>query len=219
VLTGTDGGLAAALLLALFLGLRHATDPDHVAALAALSADPRNAGARPAGGLGLAWGLGHAVTCFLLGAAVVAFGQSLPESFRLGAEVVVGLLIVVLSLRLLGRWRRGRTRAGPAPVRTARSPAEAFGIGSVHGVGGSALAAGLLAAGNGDPWHAAALLGSFALGSIVAMAAGSAGIGLLIGHAPRRLAAERIAPLVGLATLSLGAWYTAEALGRFSGAA
>ena len=64
---GAGGGIAVALLVALLLGLRHATDPDHLTAVSTLvlGDDPR--GTRAAGVLGLAWGLGHALTLLALG--------------------------------------------------------------------------------------------------------------------------------------------------------
>ncbi|MFN8205772.1 MAG: hypothetical protein U0S48_24720, partial [Solirubrobacteraceae bacterium] len=59
---GAGGGLWLALLVAVLLGLRHATDPDHLTAVSTLvMSDPRD-GSRRAGRLGLAWGLGHATT-------------------------------------------------------------------------------------------------------------------------------------------------------------
>ena len=57
-----DGGLALVLLVALLLGLRHASDPDHLAAVSTLIASDPEDGTRRAGRLGLAWGAGHALT-------------------------------------------------------------------------------------------------------------------------------------------------------------
>ena len=56
------GGLALVLCVALLLGLRHASDPDHLAAVSTLIASDRDNGTRRAGRLGLAWGAGHALT-------------------------------------------------------------------------------------------------------------------------------------------------------------
>ena len=68
------------LAVALLLGLRHASDPDHLAAVSTLIAsDPRD-GRERAGRLGLAWGLGHALTLGLFGLPIVLFGAYLPET-------------------------------------------------------------------------------------------------------------------------------------------
>lgn len=103
----TGAGLPA-LLLALLLGIRHATDPDHVVALAALAGDPKQGAGAGATLLGLAWGVGHGLSCFALGVAFLWLGTHLPEGARLAAELAVGLLIVVLAVRLLRRWWKGR---------------------------------------------------------------------------------------------------------------
>lgn len=232
------GGAASGLLLALLLGVRHATDPDHLAAVATLAADPRGGGARAATRLGFAWGLGHAATCFALGAGVVWAGAVLPAGARQGAELAVGLVIVALALRLLRRWMRGELHShahrhgglehshphlhDPAAHHSerhrhahdglGRSPGEAFGIGLVHGVGGSALAAALLVAAAGDAGRGLMLLGAFAVGSVVAMAGVSGALGLAFDRAPRALALERAVPVLGVATLGFGAWYAMAAL-------
>jgi len=60
-----------ALILAFTLGLRHASDPDHLAVVTTLVASDNIDGPRAAGRLGFAWGLGHALTLFLLGAPAI----------------------------------------------------------------------------------------------------------------------------------------------------
>jgi high-affinity nickel permease len=62
-----SGGVLAVLFVAVLLGLRHATDPDHLAAVSALIAGDDARGARRAGRLGLAWGAGHATTITIFG--------------------------------------------------------------------------------------------------------------------------------------------------------
>jgi hypothetical protein len=234
-------GAGSGLLLAALLGLRHATDPDHLAAVATLAADPAGGGARAATRLGVAWGLGHAATCFCLGAGAVWAGSALPPVARQAAELAIGLMIVGLAVRLLRRWMRGELHSHahrhdglehshphlhePRPARhhadghrhrhaegLGRSPREAFGIGLVHGVGGSALAAALLVAAAGDTGRALVLLGAFGVGSVVAMAGISGALGLAFDRAPRALAVERAVPVLGVTTLAFGAWYAMAAL-------
>ena len=108
-IAGLNDGQSAllALSVAVLLGLRHATDPDHLTAVSTLVASERERTARRAGALGLSWGLGHATTLFALGLPIVLFNQYLPEFVVTGAEVAIGLLIVALAVRLLVRWRRG----------------------------------------------------------------------------------------------------------------
>ena len=101
------GGLAVVLLIAVLLGLRHATDPDHLAAVSTLIAGERRTGVRRAGRLGVAWGLGHATTLALFGLPVVLWASQLPHAAQRLAEAAIGVMIVALAARLLVRWRRG----------------------------------------------------------------------------------------------------------------
>ena len=102
----SGASIGVVLLVALLLGLRHATDPDHIAAVTTLVASRQHA-SRAAARLGAFWGLGHAVTLVLFGLPILLFQQYLPERVQQGAETVVAVLIVFLAIRLLVRWRHG----------------------------------------------------------------------------------------------------------------
>ncbi len=93
---------------AILLGLRHATDPDHLAAMTSLVAGGKERAGRAAARLGLAWGLGHATTLFAFGLPIVVFNRYLPERAQQGAEVAIAIVIVLLAVRLIRRWRDGR---------------------------------------------------------------------------------------------------------------
>ncbi len=233
------GSVALAFVAALFLGLRHATDPDHLTAVSTLVLGEERHGSRRAGLLGLSWGLGHATTLFVFGLPVVLLGRHLPQVVQRAAEVSIGLVIVTLAVRLLVRWRRGvyhvhphahgerwhshphaheRQHAADALHRhphvegLGRSPLASYGIGLVHGVGGSAGASVLLVAAVPDPARAAVALGIFAAGTAVSMALVSMAFGsaLTRGAVARRLV--RLIPAFGLASLAFGAWYALAAL-------
>jgi ABC-type nickel/cobalt efflux system permease component RcnA len=104
-------GAVVVLLVAFALGLRHASDPDHVVAVSTLVAATRGRAGRAAGLLGAAWGLGHATTLLLFGIPVVLASTYLPETVQSLAEAAIGLIIVALAARLLVRWRRGAFHA------------------------------------------------------------------------------------------------------------
>src|ERR671910_1821022 len=98
----SDGaGLFVVAVVGILLGLRHATDPDHLAAMATLA--PSEAGQRLAARLGAAWGAGHALTLFVFGVPIVLFNALLPDRLQQGAETAVGLMIVALAIWLLVR--------------------------------------------------------------------------------------------------------------------
>jgi hypothetical protein len=196
-------------VVAVLLGLRHATDPDHLTAVTTLVAgddrDPRGA-AR----LGLAWGLGHATTLVAFGVPIVLFRGYLPEPLQVGAEAAVGAMIVVLAVRLLVRWRSGALHH--AHPHGARSRRQAYSIGLVHGMGGSAGVGVLLLA--SIPGHAEALvaLALFALCTAISMAAASTTFGFVL---TREAVARRylaLAPALGVVSLAFGVWYALGAL-------
>jgi hypothetical protein len=205
----SDGAtLGLVMLVAVVLGLRHATDPDHLAAVTTLLAahDERRVG--PAARLGLGWGLGHATTLFAFGVPIVVARAFLPEAVQVGAETAVGMLIVALAAWLLVRWHRGVLATG-ASVRT---PRQAMGIGLLHGIGGSAGVGVLLLAAIPDHVLAVAALAVFAVFTAVSMTAISAGIGATLDRDAVRRRFNAAAPALGVLSLAFGVWYTLGAL-------
>src|SRR5919201_4423976 len=98
----SDGAtLAVVAAVAVVLGLRHATDPDHLAAVSTLVAGARERATGAAARLGLAWGLGHALSLFAFGLPIVLFKAYLPERVHQAAETAVGAVIAVLAIWLL----------------------------------------------------------------------------------------------------------------------
>jgi hypothetical protein len=203
----------AVLALAVLLGLRHATDPDHLAAVTTLVASDADDGPRAAGRLGLAWGVGHATTLLVFGAPVVALHPYLPAGMQRGAEAVVGLVVVLLGVRLLRRWSHAGPRdAGGGHGHACRSPAGAFGIGLLHGFGGSAGVGVLIVAAIPSRPLALTSLALLAGGAAVSMAALSTGLGVTLARCPGRLRISAAAPFVAAGAIAFGCWYALTAL-------
>jgi high-affinity nickel permease len=197
------------------LGLRHASDPDHLAAVTTLVASGRERAGRRAAALGLSWGLGHATSLFAFGLPVVLYSAYLPEDVQRWAETTVGFVIVALAVALLVRWRRGRFREeahAHAHGRT-RSAQGAYAIGLVHGMGGTAGVGVLLLA--AIPSHALAVtaLALFALCTAISMTLVSTGFGVTLGSARVRRSFARFAPALGGLSLAFGVWYALGAQG------
>lgn len=209
-LAGLSDGATLLLVLAaaLLLGLRHASDPDHLAAVTTLIASGRERTARRAARLGFTWGMGHATSLFVFGLPIVLYRAFLPERVQSAAETLVGFLIMALAVWLLVRWRRGlfQAHAHVHPHRS-RSPLQAFGIGVVHGLGGSAGVGILLLASIRSHALAVAALGLFAFCTALSMALLSTGFGLTLATAPARRSFNALAPALGLASLAFGGWY------------
>lgn len=87
------------------LGMRHATDADHLAAIATLAT--RESSLRQALRHGLAWGIGHTLTLLLLGGMALVLGESLPPRFEKVLEFCVGLMMLLLGVDVLRRLRGG----------------------------------------------------------------------------------------------------------------
>lgn len=200
------------LAVAILLGLRHATDPDHLAAVTTLVASGRERARCRAGELGLAWGLGHAVTLFAFGLPVLLFNSFLPPLVRQAAETAIGVVIVYLALRLLVRWRRCELRFHAHPhVHGARTRRAAFAIGLVHGMAGSAGVGVLVLASVRSTGLAVTSLALLAVFTAVSMSLLSSGLGSLLVSRPARVGFGAVAPALGAASLAFGIWYATAA--------
>ena len=216
-------GLLVALGLAALLGLRHASDPDHLVAVTSLVAtDDR--GPRDAARLGAWWGVGHAAALLLLGLPLILFRAQLPGWVAAGAELAVGVVILALAVRVLWKWLRGGYRSGahvhngggahrhlhsdPKHRHAARRPREALGIGVLHGLAGSGAVAVLMIATLPTRTEAAAALAVFAPMSVISMAACTAAFAwVLTRPALAPLYGSVVIPAVGSFGVLFGAWY------------
>jgi hypothetical protein len=206
---GSGEAFLLVAVVAILLGLRHATDPDHLTAVSTLVAGDR-AGTRGAGRLGLAWGLGHATTLFAFGLPIVLYRSYLPAAVQAAAETLIGVLIVALAIRLLLRWRE--SRRGTSHVHAARSPMQAYGIGLVHGIGGSAGVGVLLLASIPDHVEAVAALALFASFTAVSMSLASTSFGWVLSRGTVQRSYLSVAPALGALSLAFGVWYALGAV-------
>jgi high-affinity nickel-transport protein len=198
--------------VAILLGLRHATDPDHVAAVTTLVAGSRERAARSAGELGVAWGLGHAVTLFAFGVPIVLVERYLPERVQQAAETTIAVVIVYLAVRLLARWRRGDLHVHAHPgTHGGRTRIGAFGIGLVHGMGGSAGVGVLIVASVESTALAVVSLAVLAAFTAVSMGMLSSGFGHMLVSRPVQAAFGGAAPALAVASLGFGLWYAGAA--------
>jgi high-affinity nickel permease len=198
------------LVIAVLLGLRHATDPDHLAAVTTLVTNGRGGATR----LGLTWGLGHASSLVLFGVPIVLWKAYLPRRVEQSAEVTIGLVIMALALWLLLRWRRGAFAHDHVHLRVPprRTPWQAYGIGLVHGVAGSGGVGVLLLAAIHSQTVALVALALFAGCTALSMALLSTGFGSILGRPGAQRAFGRIVPAFGAFGLCFGSWYALGAL-------
>jgi hypothetical protein len=170
-------------LLAVVLGMRHATDPDHVVAVATIVSRQRSAWS--ASGIGALWGLGHSATLLVVGAGLVAFRLSIPPRLGLAMSALVGLMLVSLGALNL--------RPAPAVARSGHAHPHRFSgarpvlIGVVHGLDGSAAITLAALATVHDTGAAIAYLAVFGAGTLLGMTLVTAAIAVPGVYAAARL--------------------------------
>jgi high-affinity nickel-transport protein len=194
--------------LGFFLGVRHATDPDHVVAVGTIVSAERRA--RSAAMIGVLWGIGHTVTMLLAGGAIVGFGLVVPPRVGLTVELSVALMLIVLGA--LGIAGAGR----PAPARPLDRLDRRLGglglshavrplvVGAVHGVAGSAAVGLLVVATIGDPLRSLIYLLVFGLGTVAGMMVITTAIALPFVYTARRLLGVNRSLTVATGVLSVG---------------
>ena len=105
--------LLAVISVGFLLGMRHATDPDHVIAVTTIVS--RQQSVRHAGLIGALWGLGHTITILAVGAAIILFNLVIPPRIGLTMELAVGVMLVFLGiLNLTGMMQWLTNRLTPA---------------------------------------------------------------------------------------------------------
>jgi high-affinity nickel permease len=219
--------LLVALGIALLLGLRHASDPDHLVAVTSLVA-AEDGDTRKAARLGAWWGIGHAGALVALGIPLIAFKTELPGWLESGAEKAIGCVILVLAARVIFKWARGDYRATShahsdghdsrrhlrrggghrhAHVKV-RSSGQALTIGLLHGLGGTGAIVLLLIAALPSRLEAAAALAVFAPMSIVSMAALTAAFAwILTRPLIEPIYRTVLIPSLGAFGVLFGVWY------------
>ena len=190
-------GLLPTLLLGILLGMRHATDADHVVAVTTIVTRQRSVG--QAMRIGALWGAGHTLTILLVGGSIILLRVVIPPRLGLAMEFAVALMLIGLGARnLFGAPSRGsRAAAAARPVL----------VGVVHGLAGSAAIALLVLTTIPDPRWSLGYLLLFGLGTVAGMMAVTAGMaapmGLLAGrfgglNRTLQLASGTLSVVVGL---------------------
>src|SRR5256885_14616356 len=106
------------IALGFFLGMRHATDPDHVIAVSTIVSREREIS--KSAWIGVFWGIGHTLTIFAVGAAIILFDVAISLRLGLSMELTVGLMLILLGIINVVSFFRdmpsaGERAAGPAP--------------------------------------------------------------------------------------------------------
>lgn len=230
--------MISVFLLGFVMGVRHAFEADHLAAVASLATRSRSL--RSGVLQGAAWGLGHTMTLLLLGGTCRLLGQAVPERWAIGLELLVAVMLLVLGVDVLRRIKRERVHvhvhrhgdgtrhwhahqhapeAAHDPSRhehvhpAHHLPPRALVVGLVHGLAGSAAL--LLLTLQSVPSLWLAYIALFGAGSILGMAVLSAAIMVPLQAASHRVTRLQngLEAVVGLTTLALGLGVIYQILG------
>ncbi|MGH7805288.1 MAG: urease accessory protein [Candidatus Binatia bacterium] len=231
--------MSAILLFGFLLGIRHALEADHVAAVATLAT--RSHRLRDTVTVAAWWGTGHAATLVVLGSILVVVGVSLPDALARSFEAIVGVVLFALGADVLRRlWARRvhfhlHAHGEAPPHLHAHAHAEdeeaahdvashdhphprgllarSLAVGSIHGLAGSGALVLLSMESAGSPGRALAYLVLFALGSVAGMVLFTVAISLPLRLSARWLerTAGGLEAVLGASSMALGIWVALRA--------
>jgi hypothetical protein len=191
------------LLLGLLLGVRHATDADHVVAVTTIVARERRLWA--ASLVGALWGLGHTATVFVVGGTIALLELAVPPRLGLAMELAVAAMLVALGIATLVRPRAHPHADDRASTR--RGLWRALLVGTVHGLAGSAAIALLVMTTIRGTRGMLLYLAVFGAGTVVGMVVLTTAIALPFSLTARRHERAHVwlTRATGLASVALGA--------------
>jgi ABC-type nickel/cobalt efflux system permease component RcnA len=227
---GTLPSFVGIVLLGLFLGMRHSTDPDHVIAVSTIASRERSVSHGAL--IGVLWGIGHTLTIFLVGSAIILFGVVIPPRVGLSMEFSVAIMLILLGvLNLTGalRWLNARfTPANrdsqssselPAPSNAPSNSLDRllsrYGsyqvfrplvIGLVHGLAGSAAVALLVLSTIHTPLWAIAYLLVFGIGTVIGMMLMTSAMAIPVVYTGKHFATANryLTPISGIVSTAFG---------------
>ncbi len=214
-------------LLGLLLGVRHALEPDHLAAVFSLLGDSPRSG--KAAWLGASWGMGHSLSLLLAGSVLLGMKMVMSPEAAAGLEGAVAVMVMGLGLRSLHQaWQMGRK--GPTafhhhlrvshlhqglpghvhlgPLTLAPRP---LLVGMIHGLAGSGALSAMAMAEMPGTSSALLYVALFGFGSVVSMAAVSALAGWPLKQLTQRPKAHALfLAATGLISVGIGWWWAQE---------
>ena len=221
--------------LGFLLGMQHALEADHIAAVSSIAARRSHVGDIVKHGL--TWGLGHTLTLFVFAGAAILLGRAIPDSVAQPLETAVGVMLIGLGTHVLWRLRRDRvhfhqhghgdgtvhfhahSHAGEATphVRAAHAHDHGFRwrtllVGLMHGMAGSAALLVLTVTQASSPAAGLGYIALFGVGSMIGMGALSTVIAIPLVASARWLtwANRGLQAAVGLVTIAIGVMTVVE---------
>jgi high-affinity nickel permease len=205
------------LALGFVLGLQHALEADHVAAVSTIA---QHKNIKKSSLLGAFWGIGHTATLLLIGMIVLSFKLVIPEKFALSFEFLVGVMLIVLGINLLLKFKKDNIHVHEHQHDDARhihlhshKESESHShahksilVGALHGLAGSGAMMLIVSGATNNVISGMLFITIFGIGSILGMAATSAVITLPIVYSNRIGKADQIVKFsAGILSITIGA--------------
>lgn len=223
--------LLSVLGLGLLIGMQHALEADHVAAVSSMVS--RRTGLESISRHGIFWGIGHTLTLLLVAGTCIALGTTISNDVAAKLEFAVGFMLVALGAHVLWRLWRERVHYGMHSHRDgvihlhahshrddhvphARNPHHhqhpeglpwrTLLVGLMHGMAGSAALVVLTATSLNSPWWGPVYVLVFGLGSIIGMGLLSLAIALPLTYTARTMTVANsvLQCLIGITTIVIG---------------
>jgi hypothetical protein len=195
---------AAAVFLGLGMGVRHALEADHLAAVCTLVAG--DGSVSRAAKVGALWGLGHSAVLVLAGGLLVAVGASVPAPIAAALDLAVALMLIGLGAAALRSMLASAAPTDAAPAPRSSGLRRPIAVGLVHGASGTAALTLLAASTISVRLHAIAFVVLFGLASVAGMAIVAAAVAWPLRSAARRApsAMRFLQGLAGVASIAAG---------------
>ncbi len=222
--------MLSVLLLGFLLGMRHAVEADHVAAVASMAT--RTSSFKEAMKLGATWGLGHTLTLFIFGSIVIYSTSVIPDTLALSLEFVVGIMLVLLGIDVIRRMFKERVhfhlhkhddgikhfhahshQGEGAHKKSAHGHTHPKGfhvrslfVGMMHGMAGSAALIILTLQTVESPFMGLVYIALFGFGSVVGMAVLATVIMVPLRHSAQKMTRfyQAFQTTIGMGTIALG---------------
>jgi nickel/cobalt exporter len=181
-------GLLSALIVGLFLGIKHSLEPDHVIAVSTIVSKSKNWFRSLLAGV--FWGIGHSAVLFIVGLLIIVLKLQVPPKVEAYFEIIVGIMLVYLGITsILGNTKRNGDKGDLNDASAIYM--KSFAIGSIHGLAGSAALTVLVLSTVNSLLDATLYILFFGAGTIIGMFCFTAALTISLVLSVKRFNAKR----------------------------
>ncbi|MFB5282678.1 urease accessory protein UreH [Peribacillus sp. Hz7] len=158
-----EASLLMILAMGFILGIKHALEPDHIIAVSTIASQSKKLWRSSLAGV--FWGIGHTLTLFIIGIALIVLKNEIPEVWAMSLEFLVGIMLVYLGLTTIFSWKKAQEHKHFERATYVKS----IFVGFVHGLAGSAAMVLLTMSTINETWQGAVYILIFGAGTCIGM--------------------------------------------------